>query len=441
MIVLSHPTGNTNSSAAACGLNRHEYLSAYYTCVSWNSSSRLARLLPRSVNRLLNRRQQVEIPAALIRTRPFRELMRNILEATRIQSCNVRESALFSTEQVYYDLDRHAAAHLGDYPNVRGVYAYDDGALEQFRMAQTRGLKCVYDMPIGHWRALRAITREEHEAKPDWAGTMKALTDTDEKTRRKDEEIDFADLIVVASTFAKRTLDLYPKPKQVVVIPYGMPEAASERRLITHEKAPLRLLFVGQLTQRKGISYLLDAVKMMGRAVTLTLVGTKGGACKLLDDACVEHRWIETLPHPEVLEEMRRHDVFVFPSLFEGFGLTIGEALSQGLPVITTSNTGAPDIIQDGVEGFILPVRSVEAMVSKLELLHGDRHLLKCMSDAALTGAKRMTWEQYGDAIAAVVSKTIGMPMPALSSEQVDRSADRIGLRQEFLSGGVTIRR
>jgi glycosyltransferase involved in cell wall biosynthesis len=133
--------------------------------------------------------------------------------------------------------------------------------------------------------------------------------------------------------------------------------------------------------------------------------------------------------------------VFVFPSLFEGFGLTIGEALSQGMPVITTPNTGAPDIIQEGVEGFILPIRSVEAIAEKLQLLHNDRELLKYMSDAALAGAKRTSWDQYGDAIAEAVSETTGMPYVPCSGKQIDSSAAGLGLGQKLIHRGIHARR
>lgn len=437
MILLSHPTSNGNASATARGLYRHGLLTAYYTCISWNPDSALAKKLPRSITRWLDRRKQIDIPSELIHTRPLRELIRNLYDRTGLHGTGVEEGAPFSTEQVYYDLDRHIARQLYKFPLLKGVYAYDDGALAQFEQAKKMGLTRIYDLPIGHWRELVEVTKIESDAQPEWRTTMKALRDTKAKNQRKDHEIALADVVVVASSYTKKTLGLFPQRKQVVVVPYGMPPVTTAPRSLTSGDSPLRVLFVGQLTQRKGISYLFDAINILGKSATLTLIGTKGGQAKVLDDACQKHRWIETLPHAEVLQEMKAHDVLVFPSLFEGFGLVIGEAMSQGMPVITTANTGGPDIMTDGLEGFIVPIRSAEEIASKLLLLHQDRDLLKHMSDAARDRAMELSWMLYEDRLAESVSAALD----ASSAQHVNTAGDGTALGQELTHGGVEVRR
>ena len=443
MILLSHPTSNINAAATARGLYKNQLLSAYYTCISWDPNGPLAQALPKPLTRWLDRRKQIDVPSTLIKTRPFRELMRILCERTGFYGETVPEDAYFSTEQIYYDLDRHISRQLHKFPGLRGVYAYDDGALAQFQQAGKMGLARIYDLPIGHWRALKKISLEESEAQPEWAGTMKALTDTDGKHERKDAEIELADLVLVASTFTRQTLEMFPRQKNTVVVPYGMPAVTAPPRALTSSHSPLRVLFVGSLTQRKGLSYLLDTVKRMGNAATLTLIGTRGGSAKALDDACSQHRWLERLPHQEILAEMQRHDVFVFPSLFEGFGLVIGEALSQGLPVITTPHTGAPDIMHDGVEGFIVPIRSAEAIAAKLQLLYQDRELLKHMSDAARATAMETSWDLYENRVAQAVSSAIAAHPVPTSTDQVDTAAttSHTPLGQEFSSCRVNARR
>jgi starch synthase len=152
-------------------------------------------------------------------------------------------------------------------------------------------------------------------------------------------------------------------------------------------------LYVGSLTQRKGIAYLFEAIEKAGKAVTLTVIGRKVGQSDLhWISTCQKHRWIASLPHHEILGEMRRHDVFVFPSLFEGLALVQGEAVSQGLPVITTPNSGGADILRDGIDGFIVPIRDAEAITARLLQLYGDRGLLKQMSDAAREQAAYLDW-------------------------------------------------
>src|SRR5207244_8367300 len=96
---------------------------------------------------------------------------------------------------------------------------------------------------------------------------------------------------------------------------------------------------------------------------------------------------------------MRRHDVLLLPSLFEGFGLAITEAMSQGMPVITTAHTAGPDMIDDGVDGFIVPLRSAGAIAEKLELLARDRERLHAMKISAREKAQMHPWDNYRRAL------------------------------------------
>ena len=71
----------------------------------------------------------------------------------------------------------------------------------------------------------------------------------------------------------------------------------------------------------------------------------------------------------ELVLELQRADVFVFPSLVESFALVLLEAMSVGLPVITTSNTAGPDIMREGIDGFVGPIRDVDFLVEKSVIL------------------------------------------------------------------------
>jgi glycosyltransferase involved in cell wall biosynthesis len=358
---------------------------------------------------MFERRARVQLPPELVHARPFRELVRNFLIRAGKKRWVTAEGNPFSIDSVYADVDRYVARSLHKYPGLSGVYAYEDGALHQFRKAKQLGIHCIYDLPIGYWRANREISITEAELQPAWKGTLNALADSAEKLARKDEEIALADTILVASSYTRSTLDLYPgKRKKTVVIPYGTPPPKLTTRELTSHSQPLRVLYVGSLTQRKGISYLFEAVEKLGIAASLTIVGRKVGSSAALDAACSTHLWLESLPHPEILAQMRQHDVFVFPSLFEGFGLVIGEAMSQGLPVITTPNTGGPDILRDGLDGFIVPIRDSDAIATRLQQLHEDRQLLQHMSLSALDRAGELSWQGYKDGTAAAVREAIG---------------------------------
>ncbi len=415
MVLLSHPTGNANVAAVAAALYEQQLLSAFYTCIHWRADAPLARLVPGGLRRTLDRRARVQIPAEKVRTRPTRELLRHLLPRMGFEGLTVGEAQPFSIDAVYRDLDRFAARRLREFPEARTVYAYEDGALEQFRAARQRGLRCIYDLPIGYWRASRAMAIEEAERRPQWAATLQALTDSADKCARKDEELAMADMVFVPSSFVRRTLEQFPgEPKQTIVAPFGVPATVATPRALTRREQPLRVLFVGGLSERKGIADLFEAVEMLGDAVTLTVIGRRSTEeCAALNAACARYRWIASLPHPQVLEEMRAHDVFVFPSLFEGLALVLGEAISQGLPIITTPNSGGEDILRDGIDSFLVPIRAPQAIAERLLRLHEDRDLLKSMSDAALDRARALSWAEYQQRVVTAVRTVIeSAPQP-----------------------------
>ena len=398
MIVISHPTGNSNVRAAIRAFFDRGILERFFTTIAWRPNQALAQLIPERILRELERRAYHEAPDRLISSRPRKELLRHLAEKAKFSILFNTEAAPFSVDSIYQDLDQYVATQLPRLKRVDTVYSYEDGALATFERAELLGVRRVYDLPIGYWRASRELAEREAQESPEWASSLSALYDSERKHHRKDRELSLADRIIVASQFTKNSLKLFPgfDEDKVVVVPYGAPHPASIRRVQTDRDKPLRVLYVGALSQRKGISYLGKAMDLVGRIAVLTLVGRPTFPIpEPVKRMCEMHRWIPSLPHSELLAEMSRHDVLVFPSLFEGFGLVITEAISQGLPVITTANTGGPDVLTHGVDGFIVPIRSPDAIAQYLFLLADNREILEQMSQSALARANELTWVQY----------------------------------------------
>jgi glycosyltransferase involved in cell wall biosynthesis len=234
--------------------------------------------------------------------------------------------------------------------------------------------------------------KEEAELQPAWSATNDTLNDGEEKLARKDRELALADHIIVPSEFVRATLmESGDLRASIDVLPYGGPAPSATPRAASTSNEKLRLLFVGHLRQRKGLSYLFDAMRALDRVASLTLIGPKPVDCAVLSEALARHRWLGAVPYERVLEEMRGHDVLVLPSLIEGFALVILEAMAQGLPVITTPNSGASAVIEDGMDGYIVPIRDSEAIVDRATRL-ADRAELSQMSAAALRKAGTMSW-------------------------------------------------
>jgi glycosyltransferase involved in cell wall biosynthesis len=322
------------------------------------------------------------------------------------------EHGPLAIDAIYRSFDRHVAARLPRIPGVQAVYAYEDGALHIFEAAQSLGLRCIYDLPIGYWRAAQQIFAQERELQPAWACTLTGLADSASKLSRKDDELALADAVIVASGFVRSTLETHKAfTTPIHVVPYGSPPPLARPPLARASHEPLRVLYVGSLGQRKGLSYALEAIDSLGNTVRLTLIGRPTTShCAPLNAALQRHSWIASLPHAQILEQMRQHDVLLFPTLFDGFGLVITEALSQGLPVITTAHSGAPECIRDGVEGFIVPIRSSQAIAERLLQLAHNREQLFAMREACLRRAAELSWAGYENGLVQAVDQVLQQP-------------------------------
>jgi starch synthase len=385
-VVLSHPTGNAFVREAASALAEAGLLEEFHTTLAFFGSGWKGEL---------RRRVYSDALKGFTKSHPWREAVRLLAVRLGLNPLTCHERGWASVDAVYRSLDRKVASAL-EPQKTSAVYCYEDGSLETFRSAERFGIRRVYDLPIGYWRAAQRILSEEAQRRPEWACTIEGLCDSPEKLERKDEELRLAERIIVASSFTARTLEKCPFPVAPVhVVPYGA-DSPVEEQLLVRRDGPLRVLFVGSLSQRKGIADVFEAVGAMGRHAELTVIGRKTGAdCKPLNEALARCRWIFSLPRDRILEEMRTHDVLVFPSVFEGFGLVVTEAMSQGLPVITTRHTCGLDVIEDGVEGFLVPTSNPAAITEKLELLVQDRSRIEEMREAAQRKARKLSWAEY----------------------------------------------
>lgn len=413
MILLSHPTGNEFVRHAARAFVGATMLGEFHTGVSWNPDGWLHSRLPAKLQAELGRRAYAPEVRPLIRNHPLREAGRLLSQVMGWKSLTRHETGPCSIDGVFQDLDRRVARRLRRVAGFSAVYAYEDGAAFSFAAARATGVKTIYDLPIGYWRAGQKVFKEEAEREPEWACTLTGTLDSPAKLERKDEELRLADAIVVASSFTKSTLAQMPGLNAPIhVVPYGAPAVARQPREASRN-GPLRVMFAGSLTQRKGVSYFLKACEMMRGAVEVTIVGRKPtDQCAPLEAAVKKHRYIVSVPHHEMLAEMARQDVLVFPSLFEGFGLVILEAMAQGVPVITTEATAGPEVITDGEDGFLVPIRDANAIAVKLDQLATDRERLRAMSVAAHAKAARLGWANYRAGLVAAV-KSVVAPAPA----------------------------
>lgn len=409
-VLISHPTSNEFNRAAAEGLLEANLLSGFHTAIAAFPGSMLDRLSEIGPLSEIRRRRFNPALQSFTSTRPWLELGRQVSMRANLANLTRHETGPFSVDAVYRDLDKKVASSLKQAytKGTTAVYAYLDGALFSFRAAKSLGLECLYDLPIGYWRTARRLLQIEKERWPDWASTMTGLMDSDTKLACQDEELSMADRIFVASQFTANTLKDFPgNHAPVEVIPYGFPPVSSTREYNTRKQGRrLKLLFVGGLSQRKGIADLFSAVEGLQNHVELTVVGLKAtNNCPALDASLARHRWIPSLPHNKILALMRENDVLVFPSLFEGFGLVITEAMSQGMPVITTDRTAGPDLIEHKKNGWLIEAASTQSLKESIEDILYHPQTVEEVGRDAMETARLRPWAVYKKELTQAIGK------------------------------------
>jgi glycosyltransferase involved in cell wall biosynthesis len=249
---------------------------------------------------------------------------------------------------------------------------------------------------------MRRILSEEMERTPLANQSLKAeyeLSLPESEFQELRSEPHLANGVIATSTFAATTLLEHGVPNEMIhVVPYGVDgETFSQRVRGPNLHKPFKVVYVGSLIQRKGISYLLDAVRLLKtRKIQITLCVHGFVDSDLLErygDLDVNLKL--GLSGESLASEIHNGDVFVFPSLAEGFGLVILEAMSCGLPVITTNHTGAPDVMIDGQHGFIVPIRDAQAIAERISWGIDNREALAAMGNAAAAQARLFTWERF----------------------------------------------
>jgi glycosyltransferase involved in cell wall biosynthesis len=281
--------------------------------------------------------------------------------------------------------------------NESAVIASWGCAQSAFRKMKERRNLCVLNYPLAHHRFTRKFLREEAMYEPRFASTLNGHDWPTWLEEQFDAEILLADRILVGSRFARDSFVAEGVPiEKLHVIPYGANTALFEPIAKPATAiGRLNVLFVGQIGQRKGLSYLLNAYKRFkGPETSLTLVGKVQGDGGALADYRDLFIHVEHVPRSSLREIYRHADVFLFPTLVEGMGIVVLEAMASGLPVITTPN-GPGDIVRDGVDGFLVPVRNVDAIVEKLEFLRTNPQIRHQMGRNARARALEFTWNAY----------------------------------------------
>jgi glycosyltransferase involved in cell wall biosynthesis len=408
-VAVFHP-GTQHSHETALAFQRTGQLAWYATEIFYDPKRfpyHLIALLPSALRERavaeFRRRYHPQLDPALVRTLGVSEW----IERASMRM-GLRRVEHYANEWG----NRRFAARVGAMAVRDGVdclWGCDTSSLNAFRIAKPRGICCVLEQTIGHPRVWNRILTEERERTPaDFDLYPRPYPEVD--LARVDAEIALADHIACGSAFVKTTMiDRGIAPEKITVIPYGVGAAQFTQDARVRTNGGLRLLFVGHFGVRKGAWYLLQAMARVKHlpGLTLTIVGKQTVDKRYVAPVASMLRPMSHVPREQMPAIYRQADVVVLPTLFEGSSVAIYEALAAGMPVITTPNAGS--IVRDGVDGFIVPVRDVDALAERIEQLYGDVTLRLAMAAEARIRALEFPWERYQQSVVRLVDAIGGV--------------------------------
>jgi len=309
------------------------------------------------------------------------------------------------TKQLQLNVERAVAnvatRHVtGDHVVVGSYHV----ALPAFGKARRVGARTILNYPIAHHRWQYRFFAEQAERNPHFAAALPVFAKNHADVL--DGEIELSDSILVGSSFVRDTfMASGVAPEKIRVIPYGVDvERFSPRpRAAARPSGRFRVLFVGQIGERKGISYLLRAYDAFKKPDSeLHLVGdfVRGADVYRSFEPLFTHS--PNVPQARLPPLFGAADVFVLPTLVEGMPLVVLEAMASGLPVIATPH-GPADVLRDGTDGYIVPCGDSDAIAERLERLYRDRDLRLEMGRNARESAERWSWNRYATAAADFV--------------------------------------
>jgi glycosyltransferase involved in cell wall biosynthesis len=255
--------------------------------------------------------------------------------------------------QVICHLDRLIAQ--GKVTTRPTLFTYSYAALELLRYAKSKGWKTVLGQ-IDPGLMEEKIVVSEHAKYPQLAPHWQPVPS--EYWASWQEECQLADQIIVNSAWSKQALQqvgISQHKIQIVPLVYSPPPASQSFQRTYPDRfsaeRPLRVLFLGQIILRKGIAALLEAARLLqDQPIEFWLVGSVG-----IDRSQVNLpnvRWVGSVPRSETARYYQRADIFLFPTLSDGFGLTQLEAQAWKLPIVASDRCG--ETVRDGVNGRVL---------------------------------------------------------------------------------------
>jgi|GEM_PF-4413457 len=273
-----------------------------------------------------------------------------------------------------------------NYASLSGVYLINRNALLSAITAKSYGLKVVLEQCSAPVLKEYNLMKDLYEQFPDWESYYtNNIHMCSEHSALEQREWALADLIICPSIYVYQSLIEFGVQKSKLrIVPYFHEfEIATQKKIITNQQ--LKLLSVGGVRLQKGISYLYNLASQLTNH-KFSVLGKSYLAPTIEKKISQKIEFLGNVPHSEVVKYLDNANVYIHLSVSEGSSLAIFEALSRGLPVICSSNSGS--IITHGKDGFIVDINNIENIINIINTLEDPVNYTKISSEAIITAQK-----------------------------------------------------
>jgi len=394
-ILFSHPGVGIFTLQAAKALHEINCLDTYLTTFYLNPESIIQNTISKFgsiIKNNLSRREISEIPLNLVKGMPYYEILRVLSSrldkkgviTDRIYDFSINKFDNWVAKQITYNHD--------------AVYCYEYNSLNTLRAAKEKGLFTIYEIPSPEHNYVHNLLKDEIDKYPELNTEYYRYTSSllESRTLKRHKEFELADLVLVNSNFTKNSFENSGlDTSKIKVVPLGCPELQSVNDdFVCSNK--LRILWAGTFSIRKGGHYLLKSLDNLKNIdYKLDIFGkVELNPTDFVSDIN-KINLKGSVSRNELLQNMEQYDFLIFPTLCDGFGMVITEALSLGLPVITTDKAGASDLIEDGINGFVITSHSSDSISNIILWCNEHRDELFKMRLNARESAKKWQWNHY----------------------------------------------
>lgn len=400
-IIVSHP-GKQHVYQLIYYLQKHGFLKQFITTVWFNNNAFpyfFLNCLPNqykaAVIKKLKTRFNESIENNLVEQFPYVEFARKLLNK-RI-SVFSGERGVLAVSQAH---DYYVSQRLKKFTS-KILIGYELSSYRSFNIAKRMGMTTILDLASVHYKFIESLANTYS----DFKSTIADQRIFNKVNRIKLKEYELADYIFTISELSKETLIVNGIPEEkIYLINLGIDHNMFKLKSQYNKSNVMKLLYVGNVSQRKGVEIILKAVKKINKKdIELTLIGGMSKGNQLISKYEGLYNYIPQLEQEELEKYYQEADLLLFPSYMDGWGFVVLESMSCGTPVIVSEYTGAKDAVISGENGFIIPVNDVNALVSKIEYFYNNKEKISEFGQKAFKISNNYRWENYGNRIKDVI--------------------------------------